>query len=113
MFNTNIAASTGIMGWVLTDYFRKNGKFSVVGACEGAIAGLVGITPAAGYVPVWSAALIGFVTAAVCASLEDVTDWINIDEGMDVFKLHGIGGIVGSILTGIFAHSDSMFLPPP
>ncbi|KAI5858773.1 ammonium transporter-like protein [Tricharina praecox] len=110
MFNTNIAASTGIMGWVLTDYFRKNGKFSVVGACEGAIAGLVGITPAAGYVPVWSAALIGFVTAAVCASLEDVTDWINIDEGMDVFKLHGIGGIVGSILTGIFAHSDISML---
>jgi len=112
MFNTNIAASTGVVGWVLTDYFRKNGKFSVVSACEGAIAGLVGITPAAGYVPVWSAALIGFVTAVVCAALGDVTKWVNIDEGMDVFKLHGIGGIIGSILTGIFADSSSMFLPP-
>jgi Amt family ammonium transporter len=108
MFNTNIAASTGIIGWVMTDYIRKGGKFSVVGACEGAIAGLVGITPAAGYVPVWFAALIGFLTAVTVASMERVTDWLNIDEGLDVFKLHGIGGIIGSILTGIFATSSSM-----
>lgn len=47
-FNTNVAASTGVLGWVLVDYIRTKGKFSVVGACEGAIAGLVGITPAAG-----------------------------------------------------------------
>ena len=107
MFNTNIAASTGILGWVLIDYFRKGGKFSVVGACEGAIAGLVGITPAAGFVSIWAAALIGFVTAVICASLENVTDWLNVDEGMDVFKLHGLGGIVGSFLTGIFADSSS------
>ena len=48
-FNTNVAASTGAIGWVLVDYIRTKGKFSVVGACEGVIAGLVGITPAAGY----------------------------------------------------------------
>lgn len=52
-FNTNTAASCGVLGWVLVDYIRTKGKFSVVGACEGAIAGLVGITPAAGYVSVW------------------------------------------------------------
>ncbi|KAK3053653.1 hypothetical protein LTR09_005397 [Extremus antarcticus] len=104
-FNTNAAASCGAIGWVLVDYIRTKGRFSVVGMCEGVIAGLVGITPAAGYVSCWPAALIGFLTAVVCASLQDLNDWIRIDEGLYVFKLHGIGGIVGSFLTGIFADS--------
>jgi len=64
-FNTNAAAGAGVLGWVLVDYIKHKGKFSVVGACEGAIAGLVGITPAAGYVSPWIAALIGFLTAIV------------------------------------------------
>lgn len=102
-FNTNTAASFGILGWTLVDYFKNGKKFSIVGACEGAIAGLVGITPAAGYVGVWLAAVIGFVTAVVCALLQDLNTWLHIDEGLDVFKLHGIGGMVGSFLTGIFA----------
>ncbi|OJJ50841.1 hypothetical protein ASPZODRAFT_162748 [Penicilliopsis zonata CBS 506.65] len=102
-FNTNTAACTGLLGWVLVDYIKHKGKFSVVGACEGAIAGLVGITPAAGFVSVWLAACIGFITAIVCSLLQDVNDWLNIDEGMDVFKLHGIGGMVGAFLTGLFA----------
>ncbi|KAF8535267.1 ammonium transporter AmtB-like domain-containing protein [Trichophaea hybrida] len=110
MFNTNLAASTGILGWVMIDYFRKGGKFSVVGACEGAIAGLVGITPAAGFVPFWAAAIIGFITSCVCAALEDLTEWIQIDESLDVFKLHGLGGLVGSFLTGIFATSSVSLL---
>ncbi|GAB1214157.1 hypothetical protein ATERTT37_003317 [Aspergillus terreus] len=103
IFNTNTAGCTGILGWVLVDMIRNKGKFSLVGACEGAIAGLVGITPAAGCVHVWLAACIGFITAIVCASIQNLNDWIRIDEGMDVFKLHGIGGMVGSFLTGIFA----------
>jgi Amt family ammonium transporter len=102
-FNTNVAASTGAIGWVLVDFIRTKGKFSVVGACEGVIAGLVGITPAAGYVSVWLAAVIGFLTAVVCASLQDLNKWLRIDEGLYVFKLHGIGGMVGSFLTGLFA----------
>ena len=102
-FNTQVAASMGVIGWSLVDYIRHGRRFSVVGACEGAIAGLVGITPAAGYVSPWLAAVIGFITAAVCASLENLNEWIGIDEGLDVFKLHGIGGMIGSFLTGIFA----------
>lgn len=105
-FNTNTAACTGVLGWVLVDYVRYKGKFSVVGACEGAIAGLVGITPAAGYVSVWLAAVIGFVTSVVCSSLQNVNDWMGIDDGMEVFKLHGIGGICGAFLTGLFATSS-------
>lgn len=105
-FNTNTAACTGVLGWVLVDYIRHRGKFSVVGACEGAIAGLVGITPAAGYVSVWLAAVIGFITAVVCSSLENLNDWLRIDDGMEVFKLHGIGGICGAFMTGLFATSS-------
>lgn len=63
--------------------------YAVVGACEGAIAGLVGITPAAGYVHVWLAVAIGFITSIVCALCENLNDWVHIDEGLDVFKLHG------------------------
>ncbi len=106
-FNTNTAASTGMIGWVMVDYFKHGRKFSVVGACEGAIAGLVGITPAAGFVGVWPAAAIGFITAVVCALCQNVNEWLHLDEGLDVFKLHGIGGMVGSFCTGIFASETS------
>lgn len=105
-FNTNTAASSGVLGWCLVDFIRRRGRFSIVGACEGAIAGLVGITPAAGFVSIWPAALIGFVTAIVCALMENVNDWIGIDDGLEVFKLHAIGGMVGSFMTGIFAQSS-------
>ncbi|KAK8104593.1 uncharacterized protein PG998_011626 [Apiospora kogelbergensis] len=103
VFNTNTAACTGVLGWVLVDYFKHKRRFSIVGACEGAIAGLVGITPAAGYVSLWLAAVIGLITGVICCLLENVNDWLHIDEGMDVFKLHGVGGMVGAFLTGIFA----------
>jgi Amt family ammonium transporter len=104
-----VAASTGMVGWVLTDYFRKGRKYSLVGSCSGVICGLVGITPCAGFVSVWYAAVIGFVTSVCCAWLDIFTDWINIDEGLDIFRLHGLGGIVGSFLTGVFAdHTYSM-----
>jgi ammonium transporter, Amt family len=53
----------------------------------------------------WPAALIGFLTAVVCSSLQNLNDWLRIDEGLYVFKLHGIGGMMGSFLTGIFADS--------
>jgi Amt family ammonium transporter len=105
VWNTNFAASCGVAGWVMMDYIKKR-KFSVVGACMGAIAGLVGITPAAGYVSVWCGAAIGFITAVVVNLFENVNEWINVDDGLEVFKIHGIGGICGAFLTGIFATSS-------
>jgi Amt family ammonium transporter len=105
IYNTNLAASTGVIGWTLFGYIRHGRKFSVIGACEGAIAGLVGITPAAGYVSIWSAAAIGFLTAIAICCFENVNEWLRIDDGLEVFKLHGIGGAVGAFLTGIFATS--------
>ncbi|KAK0707717.1 ammonium transporter [Lasiosphaeris hirsuta] len=110
LFNTNAAASAGVIGWVLVDYVKHNRRFSVVGACEGAIAGLVGITPGAGFVSPWISMVIGFLTAVGCALMENVDSWLNIDEGMDVFKLHGIGGMIGAFLTGIFATSKISLL---
>ena len=109
VFNTNTAASAGAIGWVLVDYIKHKRRFSVVGACSGAIAGLVGITPAAGYVQLWIAAVIGFLTAVGCALVEDINEWLHIDEGMDVFKVHGVGGMLGSFFTGIFATEKSKF----
>jgi Amt family ammonium transporter len=106
VFNTNTAACFGVLGWILVDYIRSKGRFSLVGACSGAIAGLVGITPAAGFVSPWIAALIGFLTGVVCSLCHNIDQWLHIDEGMDVFKLHGIGGMTGSFLTGIFAQKS-------
>jgi Amt family ammonium transporter len=102
VFNTNAAACTGVLGSVLYRYVRRR-KFSVIGACEGAIAGLVGVTPAAGYVDIWCAAAIGFITALVIAACEGIHELFGVDDGLEVFKLHGIGGMMGSFLTGIFA----------
>ncbi|KAK5168382.1 uncharacterized protein LTR77_006952 [Saxophila tyrrhenica] len=106
VWNTNLAASTGVLGWSIFHYCFRGRKFSVIGACEGAIAGLVGITPAAGFVTVWYAAAIGFITAIVICLFENVSDWLRIDDGLAVFKLHGIGGMVGAFLTGIFATAE-------
>jgi Amt family ammonium transporter len=106
IFNTHTSACTGIVGWTFFGYIKHGRKFSVIGACEGAIAGLVGITPAAGYVSVWCAAAIGFLTAIGICCFENVNQWIHVDDGLEVFKLHGIGGILGAFWTGIFATSS-------
>jgi ammonium transporter, Amt family len=103
IFNTQVAASTGCIGYSLMGYFKHGRKWSVIVACEGIIAGLVGITPAAGYVTTWYAAAIGFITALCCCSLDGMHNWLHIDDGLEVFKLHGIGGACGAFLTGIFA----------
>ena len=103
VWNTNLAASTGVIGWSMFHYIFKGRKFTVIGACEGVIAGLVGVTPAAGYVTPWGAAAIGFITAIVICCFEKVNQWLRIDDGLEVFKLHGIGGMCGAFLTGIFA----------
>ena len=105
VFNTVIGGSMGLVGYTVLSYFKHGRRWSVKAACEGIIAGLVGITPAAGYVQPWLAAVIGIITGMACGSLEGLGQWIGIDDGLEVFKLHGIGGAVGSFLTGLFATS--------
>jgi len=103
VFNTIIGGSMGLVGYTVLSYFKHNRKWSVKAACEGIIAGLVGITPAAGYVQPWLAAVIGLLTGVGCCSLEGMHNWFGIDDGLEVFKLHGVGGAIGSFLTGCFA----------
>ncbi|BEJ14345.1 hypothetical protein CspHIS471_0401120 [Cutaneotrichosporon sp. HIS471] len=101
---TNLAASVGGLTWMLLDW-RLERKFSAVGFCSGAVAGLVGITPAAGFVGAPAAVAIGFVTAVAANFGTKLKYLVRIDEALDVFASHGIGGFVGCILTGLFADS--------
>ena len=103
IMNTNLAASCGGLTWMFIDYFRFERKWTTVGLCSGIIAGLVGITPAAGFVPIWSSVIIGVVTACCCNFASDLKGILQIDDGMDVWSLHGVGGCIGSVMTGIFA----------
>ena len=101
--NTVVATAGAILSWVFGEWAVR-GKPSLLGACSGAIAGLVGITPACGYVGVGGALLIGIV--AGLAGLWGVTALkrvLRVDDPCDVFGVHGVCGIVGCIMTGIFA----------
>ena len=100
--NTNIASATAMITWLF--YERMLGrKMSALGACIGAVVGLVAITPAAGFVNIGQSMAIGFIAAIVSNMMIYVKNKSNIDDTLDVFPSHGIGGIVGMILTGVFA----------
>ena len=100
---TNLAAAAASISWMLADWVIK-GKPSAVGIAAGAVVGLVAITPASGYVNVPSALIIGLVAGVICNL---VANWragrSRIDDALDVFACHGVGGIWGSIATGLFA----------
>ncbi|KAM3522064.1 hypothetical protein NHJ13051_005879 [Beauveria bassiana] len=101
---THLAASCAGITWVLLDY-RLERKWSTIGFCSGAISGLVAITPAAGFVPTWAAVVIGVVGAICCNFATKLKFLIGIDDALDIFAVHGVGGIVGNLLTGIFGAS--------
>lgn len=101
--NTNIASATAMITWIFYERF-KNEKMNAVGACIGAIVGLVAITPAAGFVSISQSIFIGFL-AAIMSNV--AISWFtksSIDDTLDVFPSHGVGGITGMILTAIFAN---------
>ena len=101
--NTNIASATSMITWVFYDRFM-NKKISAVGACIGAIVGLVAITPAAGFVTIGYSAFIGFCAAIISNITISIMKKSVIDDALDVFATHGVGGIVGMLLTSIFAN---------
>lgn len=100
--NTNTAAAMGALVWMTIAWSRK-GAPSVVGALAGAVAGLVAITPAAGYVTPAASILIGALAAAVCYAALGIRERIRVDDALDVFAVHGLGGTVGAVATGVFA----------
>jgi Amt family ammonium transporter len=100
---THFGAAAAALGWALAEWLR-NGKASVLGAISGAVAGLVAITPAAGFVGPMSALLIGLIAGIVCyLMVTKVKGRFGYDDSLDAFGVHGAGGTVGALLTGVFA----------
>ena len=100
--NTNAAAAAALVAWALLDTARL-GKATAVGAATGAVAGLVAITPAAGYVSTGAALAIGVLGAGVAYAAMQIRSRTRLDDALDVFSCHGMAGITGALLTGVFA----------
>ena len=100
---THLAACAGALTWMLVEWWER-GKPSVLGMISGAIAGLGTITPASGYVLPWHGLVIGVVAGAICYwACTKLKHWLGYDDSLDVFGVHGIGGLTGTLLAGVFA----------
>ena len=104
LLNTFVAASAAMLGWLLVERVR-DGKATTLGGASGAVAGLVAITPCAGFVGSMSAMLIGFLAGIVCLLAIGLKRKFGYDDSLDVIAVHLVGGLLGSILLGLFADS--------
>ena len=101
--NTLIATAAATISWVLGEWMGK-GKPSMLGAASGAVAGLVAVTPACGFVGPMGALIIGLLAGVVCLwGVNGLKKLLGADDSLDVFGVHGVGGILGALLTGVFA----------
>ncbi len=108
---THVAAAAGLVAWSLVESFR-DGKPTAVGMATGAVAGLVGITPAAGFVTVGSAMVIGAITAVLCYASVQIKVKLRFDDSLDTYAVHGVGGTAGALLTGVFANAGLIAAHP-
>jgi Amt family ammonium transporter len=99
--NTMLATCTAVLGWLVVEQIR-DGKPTTLGAASGAVAGLVAITPAAGYVSLLGGVIIGFVAGVVCALAVALKFRFRFDDSLDVVGVHLVGGIVGTLMVGLF-----------
>jgi Amt family ammonium transporter len=100
---THFGAAAAALGWITAEWIH-NGKPSVLGGISGAVAGLVAITPASGFVKPFPALLIGLCAGVVCYFMVvKVKHWFGYDDALDAFGVHGAGGTLGALLTGVFA----------
>lgn len=100
---THLCAAAGVLGWVAAEWF-SHGKPSILGACSGAVAGLVCITPAAGTCTPMSGILMGLIAGFVCFwACTTLKNKLGYDDSLDAFGVHGVGGTLGALLTGVFA----------
>ena len=99
--NTHIASATAALAWVFVEW-RQRGKPSVLGAASGCVGGLVAITPAAGFVTPVGALFIGLLGGMVCYFGVTIKNRFGFDDTLDTFGVHGVGGTVGALLTGVF-----------
>ncbi len=103
MLVTQIATAAAALAWMFAEWIAR-GKPSVLGIISGAVAGLVAITPAAGFVDPMGSLIIGLISGVVCfVSATSIKNALGYDDSLDAFGVHGVGGIVGAILTGVFA----------
>ncbi len=103
MVNTWVATACAALSWMFAEWILK-GKPSMLGAASGAVAGLVAITPAAGFVGVMGAIIIGLLAGVICLwGVNGLKKLLGADDSLDVFGVHGVGGILGALLTGVFA----------
>jgi len=106
MLVTQVATATAVLSWCVAEYFVFR-KASLLGACSGAIAGLVAITPASGFVGPIGALAIGLSAGIVCfCAVAFLKHALGYDDSLDAFGVHGIGGIVGAVLTGVFVSTS-------
>ena len=106
LLNTVVASGAGLASWLIIERVRV-GKPTLVGAATGLVAGLVVITPAAGFVEPWAAVIMGLIVSPVCYfGISFLKQKIGYDDALDAFGCHAIGGIVGGVLTGIFCVPD-------
>ena len=104
IMNTFLAASAAMLGWLLIEKLRS-GHATTLGAASGAVAGLVAITPCAGFVGGMSPIIIGFVTGGLCFLALGIKRAVKLDDSLDVIAVHLVGGLIGSLLLGLFADS--------
>jgi len=102
--NTDVAASFATVTWLIIEWSKAR-KPKFIGLLTGAVAGLATITPAAGFVPLWAAAVIGIVAGLVCYYAVALKNKLGWDDALDVWGVHGVGGVLGTILLGVFATS--------
>ena len=101
---TQIATAAAALGWMFAEWIAK-GKPSVLGIVSGAVAGLVAITPASGFVLPGASIIIGIAAGVVCFwAATSLKHMLGYDDSLDVFGVHCIGGIVGALLTGVFSY---------
>jgi Amt family ammonium transporter len=100
--NTQMATAAAMIGWLVAEWGR-NRVPTTVGAASGAVAGLVAVTPAAGYVATWAAVIIGFAAGLACYAAVSIKPRLGYDDSLDVVGVHMVGGICGALLLGLFA----------
>jgi Amt family ammonium transporter len=106
LINTQIATAAAVLGWVFIEWLTR-GKPSMLGGASGAVAGLVAITPACAFVGPMGAIALGFIASIICFyAVTGLKNALGYDDSLDVFGVHGVGGIVGAIGTGIFMSPD-------
>jgi Amt family ammonium transporter len=102
LVNTQLGACTAMLAWMAIEWWRQS-KPSGIGIATGAVAGLAAITPASGYVQPWAAILIGLASGLLCYGAVHLKDIFHYDDSLDVVGVHMVGGVIGVVLTGVFA----------